>query len=248
MIIDINIVRGICILMILSMCPFSVAYNSIFSEPLQKPIEIERLIYTDRNDARLSGALAYMGIWNGYKTERIIEKQLNITLLYPFDKIEVWNNGARYDEDDIYLIRNYNLSVLMNCSRNATSIEEVYSCTAEFNKGLLKEGRGNCRISTSAFKLAFLNSKLYSNMNISTAEGNFKLMKAFAKGDTPSTKYSNHRFILLSNKNGNFVIDPYWGMFEDLNKSVVKYSRSFYDDDNSLNYRRLVYKVDYFYG
>ena len=219
---------------------YNSSQDAVFAEPLQKPMEVERLVYV-ANTEYVPSALMYMGIGgNTYTTKKVIEKELNITLAYPFEnrKIETQNSRYKYDDDDLYLVNNFETSELVDCGKNATSLNEVYNCTVEFNKKTLKEGKGNCRTSTSAFKIAFINSPIAANNN----GADFKLMKAFVKD-----RYNAHRFIILSNRNGNFVIDPYWGIFDDLTASVKKISDLFYNKKNSMNYRGLVYKVDYFY-
>lgn len=219
---------------------YNSSQDAVFAEPLQKQLEVERLVYVLNPDYAPS-ALMYMGIGgNMYTAKKVIEKELNITLVYPFGnrKIETQNSGYKYDEDDLYLVSNFQTYDLVACGRNSTSLNDIYNCTVEFNEKTLKEGKGNCRTSTSAFKLAFINSPIAAN----NSGADFKLMKAFVKDG-----YNAHRFIILSNKNGNFVIDPYWGIFNDLAASVKKNSDLFYNKESSMNYRELVYKVDYFY-
>jgi hypothetical protein len=121
------------------------------------------------------------------------------------------------------------------CAQNATSVDSVYECTKEFNRG-----GGSCRTSTAAFKIAFLNSPLAKEKQ------GYKLAKAFVKDSV--RPLNAHRFIFLSNGNGNYVIDPYWGMFENLTTSVKKNTALFYDNPTSKNYRSIVYKVDFFYN
>ena len=238
-----NLVWIVPIILFLSPVLAAISYNasedSVFADPLQKPIEVERLVYVSQKG--IPTALSYMGIGNTYATKKVIEKEMNITLVYPFNSnVKVYNDGYKYDSDDLYLINNYQVSELVNCSKKADSINDVYKCTVEFNKKLLKQGKVNCRVSTSAFKIAFINSPLAAN----GSKADFKLMKAFVDG----SNYNAHRFIVLSNKNGNFVIDPYWGMADNISTAVKKNSDSFYNNKTALNYRGLVYKVDYFYG
>jgi hypothetical protein len=239
-------IYSVAIMLILISTLFAYTYNSskdsVFADPLQKPKEVERLVYVRNSASNSFGALSYMdaGGTNSYEVKKVIERELNITLVYPFGRIETLNNGIKYDADDLYLVSNYDTSKLVKCGKNATSINDIYNCTIKFNADLYKKKQGNCRTSTSAFKIAFMNSPLAAN----NSGANFKLMKAFVKG----AGYNAHRFIVLSNRNGNFVIDPYWGQNEDLSTAVKKYSNSFYNETNASNYRYLVYKVDYFYG
>jgi len=241
-----GIIYSLTMMLVLISGVFAYIYNqtedSVFADPLQKPMEVERLVYVLNPAVKSFGALAYMGINDvkSYEIKTIIERELNITLVYPFGRIETLNSGFGYDADDLYLVKNYDLGNLIKCSKNATSVNNIYTCTTKFNADLTKKMQGNCRISTSAFKIAFMNSLLAAN----NSGMDFKLMKAFVRGKG----YNAHRFIVLSNKNGNFVIDPYWGINENMTTAVKKYSKAFYDDKNSTNYRGLVYKVDYFYG
>lgn len=240
------IVYPVAMILVLISGVFAYTYNqtkdSVFADPLQKPIEVERLVYVLNPAVKSFGALSYMGINDAksYEIKTIIERELNITLVYPFGRIEMLNGGFGYDADDSYLVKNYDTGKLIKCGKNATSVNDIYACTIKFNADLAKKMQGNCRISTSAFKIAFVNSPLAAN----NSGVDFKLMKAFVKGNG----YNAHRFIVLSNDNGNFVIDPYWGINENMTTAVKKYSKAFYDDKNSTNYRGLVYKVDYFYG
>jgi len=173
-----------------------------------------------------------------YETKTIVERKVNLTRLYPFN-LDVEKTHGQLDGDDKYLTDNYDTSSLLKCSANTSSINDIYECTKAYNKQLAAEGYGNCRLSTSAFKIAFLNSPLAGQKN------GYGLMKAYAEGTGGSL--SAHRFIVLSNKEGNFVIDPFWGADEGLKTAVDKYTATFFGDAKSPNYKDSVYKIDIFY-
>ena len=217
------------VLLLLSSLVFSL--DAVFEKPIQEPKEIVRKIYVP-----VGGQLSFAGISN-YEIKTVRVKVTNLTLLYPFtnvEKVEV-REGSLIDEDDAYFLTHYDSSDLASCARNATSIAHIYNCVKDF----VQTNGGSCRVATSAFKVAFLNSPLRNSSG-------FSLMKAYVRD--PSNPWNAHRFILLKNKNGYYVIDPYWGIFRGLEDSVVRYTKMFYDDPGSPNYRGKVYKVVYFHG
>ena len=229
-----RLVQALAALLLL-IIPHTYAFSEdyIFSSPLQKPIERTYKVILN------TGLLSFMGIFVETKEEIITERIINLSLLYPFDpnEVELKSSGLSLDRDDSYLVRYYDTQELIAQAKNASSISDLYDAVREFNVNLARKGIGNCRISTSAFKIAFLNSPLANRSN------DYKLMKAFVEDG-----YNAHRFIILSNKNGNFVIDPFWGKNKNMSDSVKTYSASFFDDTSAANFRGLVKKVDTFYG
>jgi hypothetical protein len=215
-------------LMVLALSVFALSDVGIFVD--QHPEYVAKTVYRTASFSPVVGL-------SSYREETVVERKANLTKLYPLD-MGVKKTQGKLDGDDMYLTGNYNTSALLTCSANATSINDIYGCAKAFNKQLQSEGYGNCRLSTSAFKIAFLNSPLAGQRN------GYKLMKAFAQTDGGM---SAHRFIILSNKEGNFVIDPFWGAGEDLNASVGRYTAAFFDDAGSANYRGSVYKIDVFH-
>lgn len=167
------------------------------------------------------------------------QQRVNLTLFYPFDYSKVkftYSNGS-LDSDDIYVLTYYNTTGLIASVQNASSISDIYNAVRQFDINLSQEGLVNCQVSTSAFKIAFLNSPLAKEKE------NYTLMKAFVNDG-----YDAHRFIILSNSNGNFVIDPLWGMNENLSQSVETNSNFFYNDPSSPNYRGKVDQVSVFFN
>lgn len=158
----------------------------------------------------------------------------NITysVTHPFnDDIQSINSFNYYDDDDAYVSSKNEMNSLYDCSNYCNDIECVYSCVQNW---LNTTDGVNCRDSASAFKTAFLASGV---------KGDYILYKAFIWDES---KYNAHRFILLENSNGYYVLDPLWCK-RDIDSCVVQHTKSFYEDKTSYNYRGFVYKIDRFY-
>lgn len=230
------VVLSILFVFLLSVASAESLADSVFDAPIKAPKEVNRTIYTPVGQT----GLYFMSFLVSYEEKQVTEKIYDNAIFYPFNhqKLEELRTNG-WDDDDLYVLRTFDTGSLQSCGASANSIEDVYECVRSFNLGLFADGLGNCRTSTSAFKIAFTASPLAKSNN------SYKLMKAFVKDE--NDPFNAHRFVVLSNKNGHFVIDPYWGMFDDMNTSVIRNSDLFYDDSSSKNYRGLVYRIDYFF-
>lgn len=224
--------------------PANGAEDDIFAEPIQKPIYVTRIQYV-LDDSADSG-------WNGlifnakYRVVNVTEIIVNDTLYRPFDAdAEVIRNKPKgtevWDSDDLYTMRMYDVSGLKECGSMAGSISDIYDCVVEFNRA--HNATSTCRSSTSAFKIAFMQSRLGDVAN--GTEADYSLAKAFVREGN-----NGHRFIVLLNSNGYYVIDPYWGGGWGLKmaQAVKEFTRTFYDDAGSANHRSLVDRVEFFFG
>jgi len=76
-------------------------------------------------------------------------------------------------------------------------------------------------------------------------ETGFKLEKAFI---WEPESYNAHRFSLLKNWNGYYVIDPLWCPIEDVDACIKVHTKMFYENPKAKNYRGYVYKTDVFHA
>jgi len=234
----------------------------IFDKPII-PLRFEKVI-VDKSIGASNPlcALGFVQYCDLVETERRIMIE-NRYVLEPFDdSIRISHTGSNLDSEDIYTVNSYNLSELMRCSQDKEDLLAVYSCAWEF----IHTHDLNCRASASAFKLAILNSEYYKNIvreSSADIQSNFsgptiprkpgqeglgqeeskpfvELYKAFYyDGDIIS-----HRFILLKNENGYYVLDPQQCNSQSLDYCIFLHTKYFYDVKKAINYRGNVYKID----
>lgn len=210
----------------------SLFLNSFF------PGSMEETNRTVETISQISDPLCMLGFMQycSYENKTVVDVKINSTVYYPFESksIEKDEQGWKYDSDDIYTILSYNLTNLLSCGKNASSIKDIYKCTQEFNN----YSGGTCLTSTSAFKLAFLNSPLPKE------NGSYELFKVFVYDNET---YNAHRYITLRNGNGYYILDPFWCHGDDIDKCVYSHTLLFYNDNESPNYRGIVYKTSKIY-
>jgi len=206
----------------------SLFLNSFFPGSREETNKTVETISPDSNPLCMAGFTQYCS----YENKTVVEVKINQTVYYPFElkSIEKDERGWEYDSDDIYTMATYDLSSLMECSKNASDIKDVYRCTQEFNR----EANGTCLTSTSAFKLAFLNSPLPEEND------SYKLLKVFVYDEKT---YNAHRYIALKNGNGYYILDPFWCHGDDIDRCIHSHTLLFYNDAESPNYRGVVYKT-----
>ncbi len=176
-----------------------------------------------------------------YEQKTKTEVRRNGTIFFPFagKRVLSLNHGRYYDRDDWHLVENFDTSELEACGRNATNISQIYRCTIEFNEEIDEMG-GNCRTSTSAFKLAYLVSELAREKEVSNST--WELSKVYV---LDNERYNAHRFVTLRNEHGYYVLDPLWCMNEnDIEGCIENATDRFYNEAGGVNYRGYVYKVD----
>ncbi len=142
--------------------------------------------------------------------------------------------GCAPDQDDAFFQQYYDLGSLKSCAANAKDVLALFSCVQQYNTVTKFT---TCQSSTSAFKIAFCSSPLAEQKQ------NFTLYKAFVNGPD----YNAHRFILLQNKAGYFVLDPLWcapGM--KLEDCIRTHTLSFFTSSDAVNARNIVQKLQKF--
>jgi len=157
----------------------------------------------------------------------------------PFnDDIAVQNYGEDMDPEDIYTSGGYNLTGLLSATSNETDLIQVYKSTKDF----VRSNGMHCRASASAFKLALLNSQFYKDLRKSPTDPDnpIHIYKAFYYD---GGVYS-HRFLLLEDKNGYYVLDPLQceGLVDEF--CIYQHTKYFYDVPGSINYRGEVYRLE----
>lgn len=202
--------------------------NSFFPGSREEITKTINTISPDSNPLCMAGFTQFCS----YENKTVVEVKVNKTVYYPFEWRDVERNeeGWKHDSDDEYTMAAYNLSGLMECSKNASSIKDIYRCTQEFNR----EVNGSCLTSTSAFKLAFLNSPLPKE------NGSYELMKVFIRDEKT---YNAHRYITLRNENGYYILDPFWCHGDDIDRCIHSHTMMFYKNEESPNYRGFVYGI-----
>ena len=210
------------------------AADSIFANALyEKPAvekRLETVIVAGGNALCAQGMIAYC------QTETVeVEEVVGTPVLYyPFQGHETayLYSGSQYDSDDVYTETYYNTTNLKVCAANASTITDIYTCVQEFNR----EQPGSCLTSTSAFKIAYLNSPLYGQPH------SYELSKVFVSGPN----YNAHRYVVLKNENGYYVLDPLWCRGNNTDFCITTHTKMFYDNEKAINYRGIVFKVDRF--
>jgi len=180
-----------------------------------------------------------------YEKKNVTEVYINRTIFSPYADQEVvkLTNLDKYDGDDKYTLATYDTTELEACGASAKSITDVFACAVQFNKETENKS-GNCRTSTSAFKIAFLKSPLYKTVKGNSTDENFTLKKVYV---WDPIKFNAHRFITLENNNGVYVLDALWCKSGNMTDCIKQATKRFYEDKSSVNYRGIVYKEDTIY-
>lgn len=160
----------------------------------------------------------------------------NRYVMEPFnDELKSSYSGRSLDSEDLYTMGTYDLSRVRLCSRNRTDIMDVYSCVKSF----VHEKNLNCRAAASTFKIALLESAYYKNIQKNNSNKTIEIYKAFFyDGGIVS-----HRFILLKNDNGYYVLDPQQCNSKSNDYCVFLHTKYFYDVPDAINYRGHVYRI-----
>lgn len=219
-------------LFILFVC-LSYSLDEVFSKPLYVTghnLEYQVKTRTSQN------TMCMLGFFSKCKYESVnVTKHVpNQMLFEPFkgnNIKELYNYGV-YDVEDWYAMSHYNLTELKACSRNSTEIKQIYDCVTEFNL----QTDCNCMVSSSAFKIAYYNSKMFWQGNKT-----YSLIKVYAQ-DSKST----HRFSMLVNSNGYYVLDPLSCTLNDFDECVSLHTRIFYQDESSPTYRSKIIKIQHY--
>lgn len=150
---------------------------------------------------------------------------------HPFtDKVRVVNGWL--DIEDLYTMYTLNLTPLYICSSKSSDLLGVYSCSKQY----IHEHRLNCRLAASVMKLALLHSHSYKNLKGS----GIHVYKAFSYDGN----VTSHRFLLLKNENGYYVLDPQQCNSISDEYCIYIHTKGFYDIPSSINYRKHVYLLE----
>jgi len=207
------------------------SFSSMFDEPIfnkYKNHTVE-VVKVDRSDFRCRlGFIKYCT----RTIENVTITKLDSFVFNPFDNITYKQPGG-YDEEEQSLFYYYDqerLERFDDCITGAEggSIYDIYSCVMNISPY-------HCLDSTGLFIRGLLSSKPVVNGTI---------YKAYSK----LNKYSYHRFLLLRNSNGYYVIDPYLCMVNNnnetyINDCIYKHTREFYTDNQSILYKGNMYAL-----
>ncbi|MCD6279805.1 hypothetical protein J7J26_03485 [Candidatus Micrarchaeota archaeon] len=203
------------------------------------PKEIEYIITSssikEQNPFCLQGFVQYCDRTDVQKKEVIYNRYV----MEPFNRnIKQTYYGKGLDLEDIYTMKTYDLNNVESCSRNQTSILGIYTCVKSF----VHEKHLNCRAAASAFKIALINSDYYKNLKIGERNRNesVEIYKAFFY----DRGVISHRFLLLKNRNGYYVLDPQQCNSKSNEYCIFLHTKYFYDVPNAINYRGNVYKIE----
>jgi len=168
----------------------------------------------------------------------------NRYVMEPFrNDVKVSYTGRGLDEEDVYTLRRYDLHEVKSCSKNQSSIMGVYACVKSF----VRKNNLNCRVATSVFKIALLSSDYYDDLSNCFSSNcsddgadRVEIYKAFFYDGG----IMSHRFLLLKNNNGYYVLDPQQCTSRSDDYCVFIHTKYFYDVPSSINYRGNVYRID----
>jgi len=146
----------------------------------------------------------------------------------PFENI-TYKQPEGYDSEEqslFYYYDNERLKRFDNCTKGK-GIYGIYSCVMNISPH-------HCLDSTGLFIHGLITVK---------PKVNWTIYKAYSK----INKFSYHRFLLLKNDNGYYVIDPYSCM-KTKNESFIdaciyKHTREFYTGNSSILYKDKVYTI-----